>query len=120
MNKGGYNGYRLYGAGPVGMYRERTVPVMSFPANAFGLHDMHGNVNEWVEDCSHRTYEDAPWDGSAWISSRETGGTCSLRVVRGGSWRDWPQALRSANRVPLGAGTRSDVTGFRIARTLAP
>ena len=115
-----YRGTRTYGAGREGLYRESTVPVMSFPANAFGLHDMHGNVWEWVEDCEHWSYENAPWDGSPWIAVNETGGNCHKRVMRGGSWLDWPWALRSAHRVPHRADSRTSVTGFRVARTLAP
>jgi len=61
-----------------------TVPVASFPANAWGLHDMHGNLNEWVEDCWHDSYTGAPADGSAWLD--EGGGRCDTRVLRSGSW----------------------------------
>ena len=61
---------------------EKTAPVGSFPANGFGLHDVHGNVWEWVEDCWHGSYAGAPTDGRAWA----TGGDCERRVLRGGSW----------------------------------
>jgi formylglycine-generating enzyme required for sulfatase activity len=61
---------------------EQTVPVGSFKPNAFGLSDMVGNVWEWVEDCYHDNYDNAPTDGSAWI----TGGDCKSRVIRGGAW----------------------------------
>ena len=77
-----YNGNYTYGNGRKGVYRGRTVPVGSFPSNKFGLHDMHGNVWEWVEDCLHGDYSGAPTDGSAWTS----GGNCDRRVLRGGSW----------------------------------
>src|SRR5262252_251730 len=70
---------------------KQTAPVGSFPANSFGLHDMVGNVWEWTEDCWHPNYDGAPADGSAW-----TTGDCSRRVVRGGSWVNNPQGLRSA------------------------
>ena len=70
-----------------------TAPVGSFPANRWGLHDMHGNVWEWVQDCQHDNYEGAPTDGSAWTS-----GNCSWRVIRGGSWGSDAEALRSAYR----------------------
>jgi formylglycine-generating enzyme required for sulfatase activity len=73
----------------------KIAPVGSFAANAFGLHDMHGNVWEWVEDCWHDSYAgNPPADGSAWTA----GGRCNLRVVRGGSWDSHPQNLRAANR----------------------
>jgi len=92
-----------------------TASVGRYAANALGLHDMHGNVWEWVEDCSHdESYKGAPDDGSAWIE----GGECGNRVVRGGSWRDGPQFLRSANRNWSSADLRVNFLGFRVARTL--
>ena len=74
--------------GPTGKYRGETTLVGSFPANAFGLYDMHGNVLEWCEDHWHETYEGAPEDGSVWIFSDESE---NRRVLRGGSWdlRSW-------------------------------
>ena len=98
----------------------KTSPVGSFSANAFGLYDVHGNVDEWVEDCWNDDYAEAPTDGSAW----ESGG-CDRRVLRGGAWWSQPSFLRSANRSnPIG-GIRSDdlrayAYGFRVARTLTP
>ena len=110
-----YNGNYTYGSGGKGRYRARTVPVGSFPSNAFGLHDVHGNVLEWVEDCWHGSYRGAPSDGSAWAS----GGDCGLRVLRGGSWlNSAPRNLRSANRLRLDSGIRNFHVGFRVARTL--
>ena len=93
-----------------------TAPVGSFGANGFGLHDMAGNVWEWVEDCWHGSYNGAPSDGSAWTS----GGNCRGRVLRGGSWLNSPGNLRSANRNWLVTGIRSSSDGFRISRTLTP
>ena len=94
----------------------QTAPAGSFAANAWGLHDMHGNVWEWVEDCRNGSYAGAPRDGGAWVS-----GKCSLRVLRGGSWFDGPSFLRAAYRFRYSTGYRvSSVIGFRVARTLAP
>ena len=93
---------------------EYTAPVGSFTANGFGLHDMHGNVWEWVEDCWNDSYAGAPSDGSAW----ESGG-CGARVLRGGSWVSFPRILRAANRGGVGTGNRDGILGFRVARTLA-
>ena len=108
--------------------RLRTAPVGSFEANAFGLHDMHGNVREWVEDCWHVSYEGAPLDGSAWVGGGETervlhGGSwvniTSTRVLRGGSWINATPTLRAAKRDWNTTGNRASVNGFRVARTLA-
>ncbi len=94
---------------------EYTAPAGSFAANAFGVHDMHGNVWEWVEDCWQDSYAGAPVDGSAWRS-----GDCSRRVLRGGSWLSYPGDLRSAFRIRNTAGNRNFIFGFRVARTLTP
>ena len=96
--------------------KRRTAPVGSFAANRFGLHDLHGNVWEWVEDCWHGNYRGAPSDGNAWT----TGGTCYQRVLRGGSWNNHPGILRAAYRIRNSAGIRSNNFGFRVARTLSP
>ncbi len=106
--------YYTYSGGHKGINREKTVPVGSFPGNAFGLHDVHGNVWEWVEDCWQGSYDDTPSDGSAWISSDRCGG----HVLRGGSWRYGPRDLRSAIRGANGSGTRYSDIGFRVARTI--
>ena len=97
-----YDGNYIYGSGREGVYRKKTVPVGSFPANGFGLHAVHGNVWEWVEDCWHASYRGAPSDGSAWV----TGGDCGSRVLRGGSWYFDPGYLRSAVRLRNSAGNR--------------
>jgi formylglycine-generating enzyme required for sulfatase activity len=87
--------------------------VGSFPANRFGLHDLEGNVSEWVEDCWHDSYVRAPTDGSAWVNRG-----CTKRVVRGGSWGSAPDQVRSAYRVSASAETRSGRIGIRVARSL--
>ncbi|MDJ0517348.1 MAG: SUMF1/EgtB/PvdO family nonheme iron enzyme [Trichodesmium sp. MO_231.B1] len=89
-----YSGNYNYGNAPKGIYRKQTTDVGSFPANAFGLYDMHGNVWEWCQDIWHDNYEDAPNDGSAW----ETEGDLQIRVLRGGSWNCDPRWCRSADR----------------------
>ena len=93
---------------------EQTAAGGSFAANAWGLHDMHGNVWEWVEDCWHDSYRGAPSDGRAWTS----GGDCGRRVSRGGSWGYTLRSLRAAGRGRLVAGSRGNDVGFRVARTL--
>ena len=90
-----------------------TSPVGAYRPNAFGLHDVLGNVWEWVEDCWHDDYDGAPRDGSSWT----TGGDCGRRVARGGSWNNSPRGLRSANRSWSGAERRTSNIGFRVART---
>ena len=108
-----YDANFKYGNGPQGVYRQKTLDVGSLPRNAFGLHDMHGNVWEWVEDCYKDSYAGAPADGSA-VSS----GGCSLRILRGGSWNYYPQLLRSAYRYATAGGIRVENAGFRVARSL--
>ncbi len=108
-----YDGNHTYGRGRKGPFRKKTLPVGSFSPNRFGLHDVHGNVWEWVQDCRSASYERPPTDGRA----RETGG-CSDRVARGGSWNDLPAYLRSAFRNAYQAGVRRSVIGFRVARAL--
>ena len=85
----------------------------SHPANAFGLHDMHGNVREWTADLWHESHATTPLDGSA-----NTEGHSSMRVVRGGGWRDTAPMLRSAARLRATQSIRDNVIGFRVARTL--
>ncbi len=88
-------------------------PVRTYPADAFGLYDMAGNVSEWVDDCWHDNYTRAPRDSSAWVNPG-----CERRVVRGGSWGSDPLQVRSAFRLSAPADTRSARVGFRVARDL--
>jgi formylglycine-generating enzyme required for sulfatase activity len=92
---------------------KQTAPVGSFEPNKFGLHDMIGNVWEWVQDCGNESYKGAPADGRAWES-----GDCGLRVARGGSWLNLPEGARAAGRYWDPPGLRSILLGFRVARTL--
>ncbi len=87
-----------------------------FPPNAFGLYDMHGNVWEWIQDCWHENYQNAPDNGSAWLE--KNGGNCVYRVIRGGSWISNLQYWRSANRRRDVADVANLTLGFRIARAL--
>jgi formylglycine-generating enzyme required for sulfatase activity len=93
----------------------QPAPVGSFTANAFGLYDMLGNVWEWVQDCYQDNYNGAPAHGSAW-----TNGNCNRRIVRGGSWLNSRQFLRSATRSWVNFAVRYDNLGFRLGRTLTP
>jgi formylglycine-generating enzyme required for sulfatase activity len=88
-------------------------PVKSYPANAFGLYDLDGNVSEWVDDCWHDNYTRAPRDSTAWINPG-----CGRRVIRGGSWGSAPEQVRSAYRLSISAESRSARLGFRVVREL--
>jgi formylglycine-generating enzyme required for sulfatase activity len=108
-----YDGTSTYGGGKKGEYRQRSLPVDSFPANPFGLYQVHGNVSEWVADCWRSSYQGMTADGAA-----ATTGDCGRRVLRGGSWYDGPQLLRAAARIGFYPGYRSNKIGFRVARPL--
>jgi formylglycine-generating enzyme required for sulfatase activity len=89
-----YIAKRTYREEPMFVDRQETTTVGSFPPNAFGLYDMHGNVWEWCCDRWHDNYENAPVDGSAWLSENES----DPRVLRGGAWDFYPEYCRSAAR----------------------
>jgi formylglycine-generating enzyme required for sulfatase activity len=135
-----YANYGLDSGGYSGMVSGRdqwlkTSPVGSFPPNAFGLYDMHGNVLQYVEDCFADSYSDLPADGSAYkkeVQLKMTGrfsfmngtSSCSHRMCRGGDWANPPGLIRSAfrNWAPGPGATlqnyRSGGVGFRVAKTL--
>ena len=105
-----YNGNYTYGSSFGGVYRNQTTDIGSFPANAFGLYDLHGNVWEWCEDVWHDDYNSAPTDGSAW----ESAGNSSRRVLRGGSWDYTSWYCRSAVRRWVLADCKVSVIAFRV------
>jgi formylglycine-generating enzyme required for sulfatase activity len=107
----GSNLANFYGSGS--QWGKQTAPVGSFVPNAFGLHDLIGNVLEWVQDCWNESYAGAPADGSAWLK-----GDCGRRVVRGGSLLNELGSARAAYRLRREPGIRGNYLGFRVARTL--
>ena len=111
-----YDGNYTYGQGPKGSYREQTTDVGSFPANAWGLQDVHGNVWEWCLDRWHPSLTKGPTDGSAWQEpapelAKENQ---DRRLLRGGSWDGGPWDCRSACRNDGHPGYRNDIIGFRV------
>jgi formylglycine-generating enzyme required for sulfatase activity len=104
-----YNG-SPYRDEPSGEDRGETIAVGQFPPNAFGLHDMHGNVYEWCQDDWHGNYEGAPTDGTAWVSDDED----VSKIIRGGSWINVPRNCRSAYRGNSTPGVRYNTFGFRV------
>jgi len=102
-----YNGNFPYANAPKGLQREETTDVGSFPPNAFGLYDMHGNVWEWCSDTWHEDCNGAPDDGYSWVNDP--------RVQRGGSWRSLAVLCRSASRSWVSAGNCNSLVGFRVA-----
>jgi formylglycine-generating enzyme required for sulfatase activity/uncharacterized caspase-like protein len=106
-----YDGNHTYGSVKKGQYREKTTPVESFAPNSFGLYDMHGNVWEWCQDVWHGNYENAPENKKPW----EDGDDRDFRLLRGGSWDDFPQDCRSAYRRGLRRDAQNNDIGFRVA-----
>ncbi|MEM7725667.1 MAG: formylglycine-generating enzyme family protein, partial [Cyanobacteria bacterium P01_A01_bin.45] len=110
--------YYTYGAAPKGDYHAETTDVGSFPANPFGLYDMHGNIWEWCFDNWHKNYKGAPIDGSAWLDNNDNlSRKIDIDVLRGGSWDDHPKNCRSAYRNFDYRAVRDDVVnnvGFRV------
>jgi formylglycine-generating enzyme required for sulfatase activity len=108
-----YDANYTYANGPKGEYRQQTTPAGSFPANAWGLQDMHGNVLEWCLDHWHGSYEGAPIDGSAWLNKSADASDMS-RLLRGGSWYGYPGCCRSAYRDRYRPDLASSSVGFRV------
>jgi eukaryotic-like serine/threonine-protein kinase len=122
-----YDGNYTYANAPKGKYRQETVDVGSYPPNAFGLYEMHGNVWEWCADPWHSNYQGAPTDGSVWdekendnryqnsvdllVMSRNDDRS---RLLRGGSWYIAPRYSRSALRNYYAPDTRNYHFGFRF------
>ncbi|MEO5332783.1 MAG: formylglycine-generating enzyme family protein [Magnetococcus sp. YQC-5] len=111
-----YNGKTPYGAGPKGVFRHSTTQVGSFLANSFGLHDLHGNLSEWVQDW----YCD---DFYGSVEGRQKNPVCrndasGFHLLRGGSWYDSAVNLRSADRGWSTSDNRYASIGFRLARSL--
>ena len=89
---------------------EQTIKIGSFKPNPFGLYDMGGTVDQWVEDCWHKNYQGAPSDGSAWL-----GGDCTSHVIRSGSWKNDASYVRPASRDSYDTNVRYPTHGFRVA-----
>lgn len=111
-----YNGNYTYGQGIKGTNRKGAISVGIFPANAFGLYDMHGNVWECCEDHWHGNYDGAPTDGSVWLNKNWLSNLVQSRVLRGGSWVVKPRNCRSASHINgYDAGIQHDLlNGFRV------
>lgn len=101
-----YNAFVGYGDGWWG-----PAPVASFEPNAWGVHDVAGNLSEWVADCWHASYRRAPADGAAWFNPG-----CRQRVIRGGNWANAPEQTRAAWRQSQDSDTTSARIGFRLVR----
>ena len=114
-----YDGSYPYGDAPQSEYRKTTTDVGCFPANAFGLYDMHGNVWEWCADDWHDNYEGALTDESVWMNDiNDYEAPETLKLLRGGSWVDLAVACRSAARNISLARSHYYVNGFRVVCVL--
>jgi hypothetical protein len=94
---------------------EQPLKVGSFKPNPFGLYDMGGSVDQWVEDCWHRNYRGAPSDGSPWIER-----DCASHVIRSGSWQNGARYVRPSSRDSYDTNVRYPTHGFRVAQAAAP
>ncbi|CAN5725419.1 formylglycine-generating enzyme family protein [soil metagenome] len=102
------NAFPGYGDGYWG-----PAPVGSFTANPWGVHDLAGNVSEWVADCWHDSYRRAPGSGAAWVNPG-----CRTQVIRGGSWSSAPAQTRASWRAPAPVDTTNARIGFRVVREI--
>ena len=118
-----YDATFSYNDSPKGKYWQQTREVGSYPPNAYGLYDMHGNVWEWVADC-YEVKDNGDYDKlpdavkNKGAAHRENDATCPYRVLRGGSWVNGPRNLRAAVRFRYTPTLRDDYVGFRLARML--
>ncbi|HEY3598244.1 MAG TPA: SUMF1/EgtB/PvdO family nonheme iron enzyme [Paraburkholderia sp.] len=94
-------------------HKEGPESVGSFAANPYGLYDMNGSVWEWVGDCWHNSYQNAPTDGRIWDAPG-----CNMRVIRGGSWREGNDYMLASTRFKYSASVRQSQDGFRVAKDL--
>lgn len=115
-NKIGTNNANCSNCGSQWDSRE-TVPVGSFNANPFGLYDMLGNVEEWVQDCWHDNYEGAPVDGSSWETDFAIFDACQHRVLRGGYWNTPADLLTPTSRYAFFPDYNTNYIGFRVVCT---
>ena len=105
-----YNGNYPYGSAPKGEYRQQTIDVGKFPPNSFGLYNMHGDIWEWCLDVYHSNYQDAPKDGSTWLTGKDN----NRKLLRGGGWNYVARYCRSANRISLARAGLNYRVGFRV------
>ena len=109
--------YAVFGRPYVALFVKGTEPVGSKKPNSLGLYDLSGNVEEWVEDCWHENYIDAPVDGTAWRAA--SGGDCLRNMVlRGGTWDSAPGILRGSSRSRSFPSRQSEYAGFRLVQDL--
>ncbi|WP_395668237.1 formylglycine-generating enzyme family protein [Rhodoferax sp.] len=114
LSQANFDGNYTYNGSRKGNSLEKTVAVGSYEANSWDVHDMHGNVWEWVQDCRNSGYNGAPGSGTAWVS-----GDCGSRMLRGGGWYYQPEYLRAAVRGWLSPDDRINFSGFRLARSVS-
>ncbi len=110
----GIEGKGTYGRGIQGKYRQETTEVGLFPPNPFGLYDMHGNILEWCADDWHDDYTGAPRDGSVWLKNAKNNQNIVYKLLRGGSWYNYPRLCRSASRVYGPSDSFAITVGFRV------